>query len=117
MKRIVFFGLVILLFFVILHLITSIYTLWHKQDLLINAQKQLSQEQKQNGQLKKQLTEVKSPQFLEKEARDKLLLVKPGESDVLIDQNLLKASNSATKKELEKPYWQQWLDVFFHASS
>lgn len=73
------------------------------------------QEQKEHNDLQKQLAQVKSPQFLEKEARDKLLLVKPGESDVLIDQTLLTATSSATKKEIEKPYWQQWLDVFFHS--
>lgn len=114
MKRIIFLGIIIVLFFIILHLITSIYTLWHKQDLLTNANEQLAQEKKTNAKLHQQLTQVNSPQFIEKEARDKLLMVKPGESEVFIDQNLLKASASAAKKEEAKPYWQQWIDLFFH---
>lgn len=81
--------------------------------MLTEAQLQLVQEQKQNKALKQQLTKVKSPQFFEQEARDKLLLVKPGEADVLIDQSLLQASSSAGKKVSPKPYWQQWIELFF----
>lgn len=113
MKRISFFILIIVFFFIIAHLLTSIYTLWHKQDLLTNAQKQLQQEKKENSSLQQELTTVKSPQFLDKEARNKLLLVKPGESDVLIDQNLLHTQATKQKTEAEKPYWQQWIDLFF----
>lgn len=114
MKKIVFLSSVIILFFVIVHLITSIYTLWHKQDLLTSAKEQLQQEKKQNIQLHRQLSNVQSPQFIDKQARDKLLLVKPGETDVLIDQSLLKASSSAQEKTSSKPYWQQWWELFFH---
>lgn len=113
MKRIIFIISIIFLVFSIVHLLISIYTLWHKQDVLTNAKLQLQQEKQENLHLKKEFAEVKSPQFLDKEARDKLLLVKPGESEVLIDQNLLQASSSAAKKEAEKPYWQQWIDLFF----
>lgn len=113
MKRIIFFAIILILFFVILQLISSIYTLWHKQDVLTNAQKQLQQEKQENTKLKQQLVQVNSPEFVEKEARDKLLMVKPGESEVLIDQNLLKASESASRNEEEKTYWQQWFEIFF----
>lgn len=114
MKRISFLIIIVLLFFVIVHLISSIYTLWHKQDVLTNAKLQLQQEKQENVNLKKEFAKVKSPQFLDQEARDKLLLVKPGESEVLIDQNLLQASRSAEKTESTKPYWQQWIDLFFN---
>lgn len=112
MKRISFLVITITLFFIILHILTSIYTLWHKQDLLTNAQLQLLQEREEKRGLQKELSKVKSPQFVDQEARDKLLLVKPGESEVLIDKNLLEASASAKSKKSE-PYWQQWLDLFF----
>lgn len=112
MKRISFLIITIILFFIILHLLTSIYTLWHKQDLLTNTQQQLLQEKQEHTNLEKELSRVNSPQFLDQEARDKLLLVKPGESEVLIDKNLLEASSSAQIREV-KPYWQQWLNLFF----
>lgn len=113
MKRISFLLVIIVLFFIIIRLVSSIYTLWHKQDLLTNAQKQLLEEKKENITLKHQLSVVNSPQFLEQEARNKLLLVKKGESEVIIDPHLLSASESAAKKEAQKPFWQQWIDLFF----
>ena len=113
MKRISFLIIIIILFFIILHLLTSIYDLWHKQDLLTNSRQELQQTKQENISLHQQLKKVTSPQFLDQEARDKLLLVKPGESEVLIDQNLLQASGSADTHKAPKPYWQQWLDLFF----
>jgi len=113
MKRISFLIIILILVFIILRLVTSIYALWHKQDLLTNAKETLQQATQENGALHKELLRVNSSQFVDQEARDKLLLIKPGESDVLIDQNLLQASNSAQKKESAKPYWQQWVDLFF----
>lgn len=114
MKRIVFISITIILLLSIVRLSTSIYTLWHKQDLLTNAKLELAQEKKENQNLQKQLVVVKSPQFLEEEARNKLLLVKPGESDVLIDSSLLHGTAAAKAKEAAKPFWQQWWDLFFN---
>lgn len=113
MKRISFLIVIVILFLIIIRLGSSIYTLWHKQDLLTNAQKELTQEKKENIQLKSQLRIVTSAQFLDEEARNKLLLVKKGESDVLIDPTLLQASNSAQKKETNKSNLEQWIDLFF----
>lgn len=113
MKRIIFLTVIVILFFVIVHLMTSIYTLWHKKDLLTNAKEQLQQEKLENVQLHQELVKVNSPQFLNEQARDRLLLVKPGQSEVLIDPTLLKATSSAQKTETRKPYWQQWFDLLF----
>lgn len=112
MKKIVYLIIVFILVITIVNLIGSIYTLWHKQDLLTNARQQLTQETKENSALEKELVKVKSPKFLDEEARNKLLMVKPGESEVLIDQNLLKPKSS-DKKKANQPYWQQWLALFF----
>lgn len=113
MKRLTFLIVIVVLFFVIVHLVTSIVTLWHKKDLLTQAQEQLHQEKQENVQLHQELVKVNSPQFFDQQARDRLLLMKPGESEVLIDPNLLKATSSAQKGEIKKPYWQQWLDLLF----
>ncbi len=113
MKRISFIIIILILIFIIVRLATSIYTLWHKQDLLTNAQEQLRQEKQENISLHQEFAKVKSPQYVDEQARDKLLLMKPGENQVLIDSSLLQASNSAQKRESAKPYWQQWIDLFF----
>lgn len=112
MKRISFFAIVLVLLFIIFQLITSIYTLWHKQDVLIQATEELQQQKKEHANLESQLQKVKSNAFVDEEARDKLLLTKPGQADVLINSSLLALPQSA-RKEAAKPNWQQWLDLFW----
>lgn len=112
MKKAAFILIVLILLFIINGLAHSIYDLWHKQDLLTSAQKELSQEQLKNQKLKAGLSYVKSPQFIEEQAHDKLFLVKPGEQEVLISQALQK-QNQAQKQTQNTPNWQKWLQLFF----
>ena len=113
MKKILFFSILIVSGIIIVNLITSIYTLWHKQDLLVKAQQELQQQKKEQTKLQQQLQIVSNPSFVEEEARNKLFMTKPGEQEVLIAQQVTPAS----KKEVTvdtAPYWQQWLGIFFH---
>lgn len=68
-----------------------------------------------NRELKKKLTQIQSPQFIEEQARDKLGLVKNGETIVIIPEEKLKqvlgASTSARIVRL--PNWLGWFRVFF----
>lgn len=98
---------------VILGLLSSIYSLWHKQDVLTRTQKQLDLEKAENTKLQKQLKIVSTQDFLEKEARDKLFLVKPGEQEVLISQSLLEKKQEKAKEDAQKPNWQLWWEIFF----
>ncbi len=95
---------------IIANLSKSIYELYHKKDLLISTQQRLSVAEKENTKLKNQLTQVQRPDFIEKEARDKLFLAKPGESSLLMPTQA-PARQSTTQDN--KPHWQQWLDLFF----
>lgn len=69
-----------------------------------------------NKELKKKLSEIKSPQFVEEVARNKLGLAKEGETLVIIPdakiKEILGATESATEPRL--PNWLGWLKVFFH---
>jgi len=112
MKKIVFILIVLVLLLIINGLAHSIYDLWHKQDLLTSAQKQLSQEKLQNQKLKVGLSFVKTPQFIEEQAHDKLFLVKPGEQNVLISK-ALQRQNQTQKQVQDIPNWQKWLNLFF----
>ncbi len=93
-------------------LIHSIYELWHKQDVLTSAQKELDAQKLNNQKLKAEFSYTQTPQFIDEQAHNKLFLVKPGEQSVLISQKL-------TQKEAEKkakdnlPNWQKWLQLFF----
>ncbi len=113
MKKIIFIIVLVTSLVIIGNLIGSIYTLWHKQDLLTQAQKELQQERNENKSLKKQLQIVNSQSFLEEEARNKLFLVKSGEQEVLINQELLTPTQPPVKQET-RSNWQQWVSLFFH---
>lgn len=68
-----------------------------------------------NKELKKQLTQTQSSDFIEQQARDKLGLSKKGETLFIIPEDKLKmvleASQSAA--EVRLPNWLGWLRVFW----
>jgi cell division protein FtsB len=114
MKQIIFIVVLIISLFVINNLVHSIYSLWQKQDLLTSAQKDLEREKTLNKHLRDDLANVRQPGFIEKQARDRLLLVKPGEDIVLLDHELIAGSPSAAPKPTpHTPNWQQWWNLFF----
>ncbi len=112
MKKAVYIAIVIVLVLMINGLLHSIYDIWHKQDLLTSAQKQLEREKLENQKLKGELSYAQTPQFLEEQAHNKLFLVKPGEQEVLISPDL-EQKNQAQKQTQNLPNWQQWLNLFF----
>ncbi len=90
----------------------STYDIWKKKDLIVTAQAQLEAEKRENARLKAQLKSAQNSQFIEEEARNKLLLVKPGEQIVIIPHDLV-SSDSSKLKEDKRPNWQKWWDLFF----
>jgi cell division protein FtsB len=112
MKKAAFVLIVLILLFIINGLLHSIYDLWHKQDLLISAQKDLEKERFQNQKLKAELSYAQTPQFIEEQAHNKLFLVKPGEQEVLIAPDL-KNKSQPQKQAQDIPNWQKWLQLFF----
>ena len=111
MKKAAFIITVIVLLIIINSLAHSIYDLWHKQDLLTSAQKELVAEELNNKKLKTDLSYSNTPQFLEEQARNKLFLVKPGEQEVLMAQKLNKDGTSQDSSG-NIPNWQQWINLF-----
>ena len=112
MKKAFFIAIVLVLLLVINNLIRSIFDVWNKQDLLTQAQNELTKEQQKNQKLKAELSYVETQKFIEEEVRDKLFLVKPGEESVLIPNKAIDGQSG--KKEVQKqiPNWQQWLQLF-----
>lgn len=112
MKKLVFILIVIVLLLIINSLVRSIFDLWGKQDLLTSAQQELEVEKLKNAKLKGEFSYVKSQQFIDETAHNKLFLVKPGEQQVLISKDLiLKSEDQKQKKNV--PNWQKWLQLFF----
>lgn len=112
MKKILFIVSVVVSIFIINSLVRSIYDLWGKQDLIAKAQNELEREKRENQDLKSRLSQAQSSKFVEEEARNKLLLIKPGEQQVIIPQDLISSSDSAKKKDT-RPNFRKWWDLFF----
>lgn len=115
MKKIIFLLVTAISFIIITNFLSSIYILWHKKDLLIIAKKQLQREEESNQKLKGELTRVKSQDFVEEQARDKLFMVKPGENDIVIPPAAVHTIAPIKKdtQKFERPYWQEWITIFF----
>ncbi len=112
MKKILFIVAIVIGLLIINNLARSTYDLWSKKDVILSAQKQLEAEKKENLSLKNQLNKAQRGQFVEEEARNKLLLVKPGEQNVFVPKDL-NASDSSQIKVDNRSNWQKWWDFFF----
>lgn len=99
---------------IINNLSQSIYSLWQKKTLIVKTQQELDHQRKENLELKDKLYEIKKPQFIEEEARNKLFLAKPGEGIVLLPSGVLKRGNpSQLIIHDTRPNWQKWWELFF----
>ena len=112
MKKIFFIFFLLISLVIINNLVRSVYSTWRKKDLLAVAQKTLEKQKAENQRLKTQLTIVSSSEFIEKEARDKLFLVKPKEQKVLLPQDL-SLQTEDKKNQNQIPNWRKWLELFF----
>lgn len=111
MRKILFIIIVAVFLMIINNLLRSIYDIWQKKDFVAQAEKELEQQKEKNKKLKSELSFVQTPEFIEKEARDKLLMVKKGEQKVLIPKNIDEKEHES-KKERE-PNWKKWWNLFF----
>lgn len=111
-KKIVFFSILIVSFFIINNLVHSIYMLWQKEQLVIEAKSEINKEKKEWESLKQRLETARKPQFVEEEARNKLLMAKPGEGVIVIPTIQASPSAKPVAKDI-RPNWQKWWEVFF----
>lgn len=111
MKKLAFIIILIISLIIIKNLLSSIYNHWQKQDLIIQAKRELDMEKKKNKELKDKYSLANSPGFVEEEARNKLFMVKPGEKQIILpppsDRN-----NFPQNTAKNVPNWQKWIDLF-----
>ncbi|MBI4096335.1 MAG: septum formation initiator family protein [Candidatus Levybacteria bacterium] len=110
MKKILFVVIVAILLVIINNLVRSIYNIWQKKDFVTQAQKELDFQKQENQRLKSQLTYVQTQEFIERQARDKLFMVKKGEQKVLIPQE---PEKTASEEKNNLPNWKKWWNLFF----
>ena len=103
--------ILILGLFLIVNLTRSIYSLLKAGDKLKEEEKKVAELKYQNDELKNKLSEVQSPSFLEKMAREKLGLAKEGETVVILPSIL--PQNPKLNPEEKLANWQKWWRLFF----
>lgn len=115
MKKSLYVVAILVGVYLIISLSKSLIDAWGREKRIEEAQKTLSAEKKKFEELTLKKKEVESQEFVEKQAREKLLLTKPGESEVIIDDRLLKALEGTKSAETldNRPNWQKWWDLFF----
>lgn len=114
MKRILFITTIVTLLIICTNLVKSIYDIYSKKDILLQIQKKLEKAQTDNIVLKHQLVVVQSQQFIEEQARDKLFMVKPGESTILLPQATPAGQSGIGMPSSVIPNWKKWWNTFFH---
>lgn len=80
-------------------------------DRLKDVKRELTLAEARNEELKRRLAEVKSPEFVEREAREKLGYGKEGEVIVILPEQT-KSESSFAKATADKPNWQKWWDLY-----
>lgn len=96
----------------------SIYRLWKKGDVVSNKQMYLKTIEKEQDQLKTELSYTLKSTFIEEEARNKLNLVKPGETLIIVPDASVSAKSEYEKEILSdkegsnESNIQRWWKVF-----
>lgn len=111
-SRLVRVAVLVILLIIGIGIIRSVYSLSQKRGIVTQRQQVLSRLIAKNKQLQEELKEATSPAFVEQQARDKLGLVREGETVVIMD----KSQNSELRPQenlKELPSWKQWWRLFF----
>lgn len=110
-KRILIIALVILLLAAIRNGFLSIVNSTKEEGAKERLEKELLERQREGQFLKEKLFYVKTDEFVEEEAKEKLGMLKSGEILVIAP-----TAGSVDKDEIfidTRPIWQKWWDLFF----
>jgi cell division protein FtsB len=106
------FTIIIVSSLVCFGLIRSIVGNIRRNDLVSERQAVLEREKERNMLLQEKLREATSASFLEKQAREKLGLVREGETIVLVGKPRAEESQSQGSSE-SLSLWKRWWRLFF----
>lgn len=113
MKRTWFILAILFSLYLIVSLSRSIWQLYKAGDQVFEAEKVKQAEVSRNLELKKELEASKSGDFVERAARDKLNMARPGEV-ALIVPDVKKQENSEQENKIivEEANWRKWIRLF-----
>lgn len=108
-------GIVLFGLFLLFNFSYSIYSLWRRGDIVSEREEYLRRLEKEQDELKTELSYTMRPEFIEEEARNKLNLVRPGETLVVLSEHeSSESANMSINKESmpEKRVLSEWFQLF-----
>ena len=100
--------------FLMVGLVRSIIDVWSRRTIVAEREAVLARVKGENEALKRKLAQAQTPEFIEREARNKLNMGKDGETVVLIGKTRVSDRNDQQKtNEASASNWQQWWRLFF----
>ena len=112
MKKTWFILAILFSLYLIVSLSRSIWQLYKAGDQVFEAEKIKITEEKRNEELKKELEASKSGDFVEKQARDKLNMVRPNEVVLIVPDTGVKKEKKEEVLVIQEPNLRQWVRLF-----
>lgn len=118
-KRLLAYIIMILSLIITMRLAKDIYWFWHTEDRLAEAEQELIEAKEMRFRLQRQLEEVGSDEWRERQVRDKLMMARPNEVVVVVPSTAgtepapkTKEDRRETEAELEN--WEKWWRLFVY---
>lgn len=97
-------------FLLVISLSRSVVSLLSKRDIIRQQEGELARLSQENAQLQDALVRADTPEFIEKQAREKLGLVKDGETVVILPNTNHQSPITSTQQGSN---WEKWWELFF----
>lgn len=112
MKRFLPVVVIVILLIIIRNISMSIHSMINNQNFLNGLEQETFQKKQESKFLTQQLEYVKKDSYVEQEARDKLGMVKNGETIVIIPSPSITPSQISIAPDTQ-PNWLKWWKLFF----
>lgn len=109
--RLIGWFLLIICVLLSLSLVRSVRRWSDRREIIENAQQKLDKVKNENEALTRELAKTQTPEFIEKQAREKLNMAKEGETVVILPQ--INPTLSPTPTPIDtSANWEKWVKVF-----
>ncbi|OGG12617.1 hypothetical protein A2875_05395 [Candidatus Gottesmanbacteria bacterium RIFCSPHIGHO2_01_FULL_46_14] len=89
----------------------SLFEMWQRRDIGRERQEVRDDLASKNEELKRELMQAQTPEYIEEVAREKLGLIKEGETIILMPNDKLQMTNENQEENIAN--WKKWLRLFF----
>ncbi len=109
-SRFVTWVIIIVGLILIVSTIKDTIGLWKAGDRVDEKAVEVKNLEKENEKIQEKISQIESPAYIEKYARDRLNLAKPGESVVILPKDNISSISAETLDN--RSNWEKWWDLF-----